>query len=141
MRTGSKQIFLMAGLVALATGCASAERKLGRGLNNLTEPLRLGEFGRAYEQAYLWDGPDASTSVGMIKGINRTIGRTVVGAVEVLTFPIPSKPYIKPEGPVYPDTYKPGILDSSSVRTDTSLGFDSTDVAPMFPGSRFKIFE
>ncbi len=141
MRIGSKQIFLMAGLVALATGCASAERKLGRGLNNLTEPLRLGEFGRAYEQAYLWDGPDASTSVGMIKGINRTIGRTVVGAVEVATFPIPSEPYFKPTHPVYPDVYKPGVLDSGSIQADTAIGFDSGDVAPFLPGSRFKIFE
>lgn len=141
MRLGMKHLSLLVCIAALSAGCASAERKLGRGLTNLSEPLRLGEMNRAYEQAYLWDGPDAAYGTGIIKGFNRTVGRTVVGAVEVLTFPIPSKPYIKPEGPVYPDTYKPGILDSSSVRTDTSLGFDSTDVAPMFPGSRFKIFE
>jgi putative exosortase-associated protein (TIGR04073 family) len=141
MRTGMKHLSLLVVVAALSAGCASAERKLGRGLTNLTEPLRWGEMSRAYEQTYLWDGPDAAYGRGTIKGINRTIGRTVVGAVEVLTFPIPSKPYITPENPVYPDTFKPGILDSSAVRTDVSLGFDSTDVAPMFPGSRFKIFE
>ena len=141
MRIGLKQFSLLVGVVALASGCASAERKLGRGLNNLTEPLRLGEFGRSYEQAYLWDGADASTSVGVIKGINRTIGRTIVGAVEVATFPIPSEPYFKPTHPVYPDVYKPNVLDSSSIQADKAIGFDSGDVAPFLPGSRFSIFE
>jgi putative exosortase-associated protein (TIGR04073 family) len=141
MRIGLKHLSLLVVIAALSAGCASAERKLGRGLTNLAEPLRMGEINRSYEQTYLWDGPDAAYGRGVIRGINRTIGRTVVGAFEVLTFPIPSKPYFTPEDPVYPDSYKPGILDSSSVRTDTSLGFDSTDVAPMFPGSRFKVFE
>jgi len=141
MRIGLKQLTLLVGVAAMAAGCASAERKLGRGINNLTEPIRMGELGRAYEQAYLWDGPDASLGSGIVRGINRTIGRTAVGAFEVLTFPIPSDPYFKPELPVYADSYKPGILDSSTVRTDTALGFDSTDVAPFISGSRFKIFE
>ncbi len=141
MRIGLKQITLLVGVAALAAGCASAERKLGRGMNNLMEPIRMGELSRSYEQAYLWDGPDASLGSGLVRGLNRTIGRTVVGAFEVVTFPIPSEPYIKPEHPVYPDSYKPGILDSTAVRTDTSLGFDSTDVAPFISGSRFKIFE
>lgn len=141
MRIGLKVLSLLVVIAALSAGCASAERKLGRGLTNLTEPLRMGEINRAYEQTYLWDGPEAAYGRGMIHGFNRTVGRTVVGAFEVLTFPIPSKPYFTPENPVYPDSYKPGILDSSAVRTDTSLGFDSTDVAPMFPGSRFKVFE
>lgn len=141
MRIGLKQISFLFGIAAVASGCASAERKLGRGLNNLTEPLRLGEFGRAYEQAYLWDGADGATSVGVFKGLNRTIGRTLVGAVEVATFPIPTDPYFKPTHPVYPDVYKPGVLDSGSIQADTAVGFDSGDVAPFLPGSRFKIFE
>lgn len=141
MRTGFKQVSLVVVVAALATGCASAERKLGRGLNNLSEPIRMGELQRSFEQSYLWDGPDATYAEGLIHGINRTIGRTFVGAVEVLTFPIPSEPYFKPTNPVYPDSYKPGVLDTSAVKTDTALGFDSTDVAPFSPGSRFKIFE
>ena len=141
MRTGLKQISLVVVVAALATGCASAERKLGRGLNNLHEPFRGGEFNRSFEQSYLWDGPDTAYGEGALHGITRTIGRTVVGAFEVLTFPIPSDPIWKPVKPVYPDSFKPGILDTSAVKTDTSLGFDSTEVAPFFPGSRFKIFE
>jgi putative exosortase-associated protein (TIGR04073 family) len=141
MRTGLKQISLVVVVAALGTGCASAEKKLGRGFNNLSEPLRMGELQRSVEQTYLWDGPNLAYGQGVFHGINRTIGRTFVGAVEVLTFPIPSEPYFKPVAPVYPDSYKPGMLDTTSVKTDTALGFDSTDVAPMFPGSRFKIFE
>lgn len=141
MRIGLKHLSLIACIAALSAGCASAERKLGRGLSNLSEPLRMGEIQRSFEQTYLWDGPNAASTRGLVSGVNRTIGRTVVGAFEVLTFPVPSQPYFKPEGPVYPDVYHPGVLDTGAVRTDTSLGFDSTDVAPMFPGSRFKIFE
>ncbi len=141
MRTGFKQVSLVVAVAALATGCASAERKLGRGINNLSEPIRMGEIQRSMEQSYLWDGPDATFAEGLIHGVSRTFARTAVGAFEVLTFPIPSDPYIKPVNPVYPDAYKPGVLDTSAVKTDTSLGFDSTDVMPFSPGSRFKIFE
>jgi putative exosortase-associated protein (TIGR04073 family) len=140
MRSFLKPVSLLVTVAAVLVGCTSAEQKLGRGLNNVSEPFRLGELQRSYEQGALFGGAHGGTA-GLVRGVNRTIGRTVVGAVEVLTFPIPSKPYITPENPVYPDTFKPGILDSSAVRTDVSLGFDSTDVAPMFPGSRFKIFE
>jgi len=141
MRTGFKQVSLVVAVAALATGCASAERKLGRGLNNITEPIRMGELQRSMEQAYLWDGPDATYSTGLIHGIGRTFARAGVGVYEVATFPFPTDPVIKPVNPVYPDSYKPGVLDTSALKTDTSLGFDTTDVVPFSPGSRFKIFE
>jgi putative exosortase-associated protein (TIGR04073 family) len=137
----TKSLFALAGIAVLLSGCASAEKKLGRGLNNLTEPFRMGELQRSYEQSYLTDGADVAGSRGVIHGINRTIGRTAVGAFEVVTFPIPSEPYFTPEHPVYPDSYKPGVLDSSTLHTDTNLGFDGNgDIAPMFPGSRFRVF-
>ena len=135
----TKSLHALAGLAVLLTGCASAEKKLGRGLNNLSEPFRMGELTRSYEQSYLWDGADVAGSRGLIHGINRTIGRTAVGAFEVVTFPIPSDPYFYPEHPVYPDSYKPGALDNPAIQTDTRLGFDGSDIAPMFPGSRFKV--
>lgn len=132
--------FLLA-VVAALVGCTSAEQKLGRGFNNLTEPLRFGELQRGYEQGVLFGGANGAT-VGAIKGFNRTIGRTVVGAVEVLTFPIPSDPYIKPDGKVYPDSYKPGNLGAATIlATDNSLGFESSDVAPVIPGSRFRVID
>ena len=136
----TKSVFALVGTAALLTGCTSAEKKLGRGINNLTEPFRMGELQRSYEQSYLFDGSDVAGTRGVIHGINRTIGRTAVGLVEVVTFPIPSDPYFKPEHPVYPDSYKPGPLSTSTLETDTALGFDGTgDIAPMFPGSRFRV--
>ena len=58
-----------------------ASFELGRGITNLMEPLRMGEFGRSYEQTYLWDGPEAAYSEGIVRGVNRTIGRAVVQAI------------------------------------------------------------
>lgn len=136
----SSAVCSLAGLTLLLTGCASAEKKLGRGITNLTEPLRLGELQYSYEQTYLYDGPQVAATRGFIHGLNRTIARTAVGAFEVVTFPIPSKPYIKPDGAVYPDSFKPGPTDSSTITTDRVLGFDGQDVAPFIPGSRFTIF-
>jgi hypothetical protein len=65
-----------------------------------------------------------------------------VGAVEVLSFPIPSEPYIKSDYKVYPDSFKPGALGKSTVTaTDNSLGFEASDVAPVIPGSRFRVID
>jgi putative exosortase-associated protein (TIGR04073 family) len=129
-------------VTALAlSGCQSAEKKLGRGINNLTEPFRMGEMNRSIEQSSLWDGPGVGGARGAIHGFNRTVGRTVVGAFEVLTFPLPSDPYILPVAPVYPDSYKPGSIDTPTLRTDTNLGIGGGEVAPMFPGSRFRVFD
>lgn len=136
----SKSLFALAGLALVLTGCASAEKKLGRGLTNLTEPLRLGELQYSYEQSYLYDGPGVASTRGVIHGLNRTIARTAVGAFEVVTFPIPTRPYITPNGRVYPDSYKPDATDSSTITTDRTLGFDGQDVMPFVPGSRFTIF-
>jgi hypothetical protein len=44
-------------------------------------------------------------------------------------------------GPVYPDNYKPSVMSDSMFATDTYLGFSGGDVAPLIPGSRFKIFD
>jgi hypothetical protein len=46
-----------------------------------------------------------------------------------------------PVHPVYPDSYKPGLIEDQIFSTDTALGFGGGDVAPMFIGSRFRIFE
>jgi putative exosortase-associated protein (TIGR04073 family) len=128
-------------VAALAlTGCQSAERKLARGITNLTEPIRLGEMNRSVEQSTLFDGPGGGTR-GAIHGFNRTIGRTVVGAFEVLTFPLPSDPYVFPDTKVYPDSYKPAALDNSILRPETSMGMSGGDIAPMIPGSRFRVFD
>src|SRR6266567_794056 len=86
------------------TGCAGPERKFGRGLNNVTEILRMGEIRRSIEQTALWEGPEASYTVGMVRGINRTVTRTAIGAYEMATAPFP--PYralLTSTNRLYPD--------------------------------------
>ena len=127
--------------VVLLSGCTAAEKKLGRGINNLMEPTRMGEIQRSYEQGSLFGGDHGGTT-GFIRGVHRTIGRTVVGAVEVLSFPIPSDPYVFPDSRVHADSYKPNHKSSTVMGTDTRLGFEAgTDPFAWAPGSRFSVFE
>lgn len=142
MRQFLKSVLLVTAAAGFSTGCMDAERKLGRGINNLMEPVRLGEMRRSVEQTTLNEGADVGKTVGVIHGFNRTVGRTVVGAFEVVTFPLPSEPYIKPSNPVYPDSFKPKHTSTSSLETDNYIGFDTSgDIFPLSPGSRFHIFD
>jgi putative exosortase-associated protein (TIGR04073 family) len=134
---------LLTGL--LAGGCAGPEKKLGRGLNNAYELVRAGEMRRSVEQTALFDSPDKAYTTGVVRGFNRTMARAGLGLYEIVTFPIPSYDpvatrYLKPS-PVYPDSYKPRLTASSLFATDTAIGFSGGDVAPWFPGSRFRIFD
>lgn len=143
-----KTIPLLATLVlgaSFLTGCASAERKLGRGMANTFEVVRGGEFRRTVEQTTLWDGPDTGATMGFVRGFNRTMARTGIGIYEVVTAPFPPydpvfTDFLAP-GPVYPDNYTPRALEDSMFATDTNLGFSGGDVAPFIPGSRFRIFD
>lgn len=138
-------------LAAFATGCAGPEKKLGRGINNVTEFVRMGEIRRSQEQTYLWDGAPSSYTTGVIKGFNRSMVRTGVGLYEIVTFPIPSyDPVLRPGGPIlpdatvdpdFPDSYKPNVRNSSAVEPDASMGFAGGDIMPWFPGSRFRIYD
>ncbi len=105
----------------------------------------MGELRRSMEQTALFDGPDAAYTTGFIRGLNRTLARTGLGVYEMVTAPIPPydpllTTYLAP-GTVYPDSYKPSMVEDSSFSTDTNLGFGGGDVAPMVPGSRFRIFD
>ena len=76
-------IVAFAGLTAvLAVGCAGPERKLGRGLHNVTEVARMGEMRRSIEQTALFDNGEVAFSTGFVRGFNRTVVRTVVEAIE-----------------------------------------------------------
>jgi putative exosortase-associated protein (TIGR04073 family) len=128
----------------LSSGCSSAEKKLGRGVSNMTEFARLGEIRRSVEQTALFDQPGGHYTTGFIRGFNKTLARTGVGVYEVVTAPFPPygpvcTSYLSPN-PVYPDNYSPDILDDALFATDTNMGFSGGDVAPYIPGSRFKIF-
>src|SRR5712664_1170605 len=81
------QAITAAALTLTLAGCAGPEQKLGRGINNLTEFARGGEIRRSMEQTALWDGTDAAYTTGFIRGFNRSVVRTAVGFVEVITFP------------------------------------------------------
>ena len=136
----------LAALAAVFTsGCAGPEQKLGRGFSDTIEVTRLGDMRRSVEQAAVFDSPSTGYTSGVIRGFNRTVARTAMGAYEMVTFPIPPyKPiltkYVKP-GPVYPESYKPGLISGSLFDTDTYMGFSGGEVAPFIPGCRFKVFD
>ncbi|MCX6886100.1 MAG: exosortase system-associated protein, TIGR04073 family [Verrucomicrobia bacterium] len=145
MRNKFLLLVLMAASAAFVTGCANTEQKLGRGIGNMFEIVRGGEYRRTMEQTALFDGPDTAYTRGFVSGISRTIARTGVGVYEVVTCPFPSyepvfTDYLSPE-PVYPDNYKPTLMEDSMFATDGNLGFSGGDVAPIVPGSRFRIFD
>ena len=155
----------LAGTVVLMAGCAGPEKKLGRGMLNVTEFARGGEIRRSIEQTALWENTDSAFTTGFIRGVNRSFVRTGIGLYEIITFPFPNydpmltstnRIYPDPnvrnnrypwggmvltEYPIYPDSYRPGLMEDSIFATDTSLGFSGGDVAPMIQGSRFRIFD
>jgi putative exosortase-associated protein (TIGR04073 family) len=142
MRINFTPLALFAGIVLLSVGCAGPERKFGRGFNNATEFARLGEIRRSMEQTALWDNTDAAYTTGFVRGLNRSLIRTGVGLYEIVTFPFPSyDPIFLPEHPVYPDNYRPQRLADPTFGPDAALGFSGGDIAPMVPGSRFRIFD
>jgi putative exosortase-associated protein (TIGR04073 family) len=129
----------------LAAGCANTEQKFGRGMSNMFEIVRTGEMRRTMEQTALFDGPDTGYTMGFVRGLNRSLARTGVGIYEVVTAPLPPyhpvfTDYLAPN-PVYPDNYTPGLVEDSLWATDSNLGFAGGDIAPFFPGSRFRIFD
>jgi len=138
-------LMTLAALGGLAVGCAGPERKLGRGLSNTQEALRWGELRRTVEQTAVLDSPDAAYTTGVVRGFNRSLARIGLGLYEIATFPLPSydpiwTSHLAPQ-PVYPDNYKPNLIHDPLFDTDTALGFSGGDVAPILPGSRFRIFD
>ncbi len=136
----------IAALAAVFTaGCTGPEQKLGRGMSDTLEITRMGDLNRSIEQTTVFDSPSAGYTVGTIHGLDLTVARTVMGAYELVTFPLPPyRPvltgYVKP-GPIYPESYKPGRMSLGLFDTDTYMGFSGGDVAPFLPGSRFKVFD
>jgi len=139
-------ILAVIALAALFTsGCAGPEEKFGRGMRNTYEVVRLGEMRRSIEQTSVFDSPEAGMTTGLVRGLDRSLARTGVGIYEMVTAPLPPygpvfTKYLKPE-PVYPESYKPGLLSDSIFNTDTYTGYSGGDVAPWFPGSRFRVFD
>jgi putative exosortase-associated protein (TIGR04073 family) len=136
----------LAALTALFTaGCAGPEQKLGRGMSNTFEIIRLGEMRRSIEQTALFNSPGQAYTAGVIHGFDRSLQRTGLGLFEIVTAPLP--PYhpiftksFAPE-PVFPSSYKPARYSDALFDTDTRVGFSGGDIAPFIPGSRFSVFD
>ena len=138
-------------VAVLVSGCAGPEQKLGRGLNNIYEPVRLADLRRSVEQTSVYAAPSGgSYTTGVVRGLGKTFARFGVGFYEIVTAPFPNHKdgdygpvatnYLTPK-PGYPVSYKPGLLDDSVFATDTSMGFSGGDIAPYIPGSRFRVFD
>ena len=145
MRKTFSFLALIVAVGALSSGCANVENKFGRGLSNTFEIVRGGEFRRTMEQTALFDSPDEAYTTGFIRGVNRTVARTGIGIYEVVTAPFPpydpvATSYLAPN-PVYPDNYQPDLIEDSMFATDSYIGYSGGDIAPMIPGSRFKVFD
>jgi putative exosortase-associated protein (TIGR04073 family) len=143
MRSSPIILATVAAITLLTAGCTGPEQKLGRGIRNSIEFARMGEIRYSAEQSALFDGRGASYTTGVIRGINRSIARTLAGAFEIATFPIPPYDplYSKAGSLVYPESYKPDTLADPLFSPDANFGFSGGDVAPFMMGSRFGIFD
>jgi putative exosortase-associated protein (TIGR04073 family) len=145
MRNALALLALLAAAATFTSGCAGPEEKMGRGLRNTGEIVRLGDMRSTVEQTSVWYGPDVGVTAGVIRGFDRSLERTGLGLVEVVTAPFPPyhpifTKYI-PAEPGYPDSYVPGLPDDPTFSTDTYLGFSGGDEASFVPGSRFNVFD
>jgi len=148
-----KMIFPLVAVAAalFAAGCTGPEQKLGRGLSNTFEIVRMGELRSSIEQNAILPNP-GDGYYGFIHGVDRSLQRTGIGLIDVVTFPWPFsrengsfygpqfKDSFNPD-PVFPESYKPDRLSDALFDTDTYTGFSGGDVAPWFPGSRFQVFD
>jgi putative exosortase-associated protein (TIGR04073 family) len=142
-----KMIFPLVAVCAalFAAGCAGPEQKLGRGVSNSWDIIRLGEMRRQVEQTSVLSSPDEGYTTGVIRGLDRSVARTGLGIYEIITFPIPPYHPIATKyfstHPAYPESYRPGLISNPLFDTDTYTGFSGGDIAPFVPGSRFKVFD
>jgi putative exosortase-associated protein (TIGR04073 family) len=145
MRNALALLALLTAAATFTSGCAGPEEKMGRGIRNTTEIVRLGDMRSTVEQTSVWYGPLDGSTVGVIRGADRSLERTGLGLVEIITAPFPPyhpifTKYI-PAQPGYPDSYVPDLPDDPTFHTDTYLGFTGGEEADFIPGSRFDVFD
>ena len=144
MRNALTLLALLAAAAIFTSGCAGPEEKIGRGFRNTGEIVRLGDMRATIEQTSVWNGPWDGVTAGVVRGADRSLERTGLGLVEIITAPFPPyhpifTKYIPPE-PGSPDSYVPDLPDDPTFATDTSIGFSGGDEAEIIPGSRFDVF-
>ena len=91
MTRGATVLMAVVLMIGLSSPCAYASdalRKFSRGVTNVVTgwleiPIQISQ---TTEQ----EGSIAGSTVGLVKGIAHGIGRTLVGLVEVVTFPFPN---------------------------------------------------
>lgn len=95
-----KKIFILALIFLLAISfvtpayCGDALKKLTRGTCNIiTCPFEIFERIQRVNNS---DGPMAAVTYGAVKGLGMMVVRAVVGAYEVVTFPIPLPKHYDP---------------------------------------------
>src|SRR6266576_1160670 len=133
MRKPLSLVLTVLPLSFILVGCVAPgpEAKFGRGINNITEFARGGEIQRSMEQMAIYGDHNAGYTTGLMNGFNRSLQRTFVGAYEIVTVPFPPySPIICPADPVYPEAYKPGIIDDVMFSTDVNMGFSGGDIMP-----------
>jgi len=69
--------------------------KLGNGIANAV--TGIAEIPRTVSAANRKEGPAYAATAGLMTGIVHTLGRTMLGALDVATFMIPTKPIVKPD--------------------------------------------
>ena len=137
-------LLALLGIAVALTGCAGSEEKMGRGMRNTFDIVRLADMRSSVEQAYVWNGPMSGATTGVIKGADRSIERTGLGIVEMITAPFPPyhpifTKYI-PAYPDYPDSFKPGLPDDPLFHTDIYTGYTGGGELNIVPGSTFDVF-
>ena len=144
-----KLIFLFAVTAAavVITGCAGPEQKLSRGLSNTFEVVRWGDMRQSVEQNAVFPAPGVGGgyTYGVVHGFDQSMKRIGLGLYEVVTFPIPAyHPIFTNSIPAQPqstDSYKPGLVSSTTFDADTYTGFSGGTILPIIPGNRFTVFE
>ena len=76
MRNAMPFLAVVALAAVFTSGCAGPEQKLGRGMSNLFEVVRMGEMRRSVEQTAIFDSPGAGYTVGVVHGFDRSVART-----------------------------------------------------------------
>ena len=126
------------------SGCAGPEEKLGRGIRNTCEVVRLSGLRTSMEQTAVWDSPADACTTGVVKGVDLSVARTGLGLYEILTFPFPPyhpvcTKYISPQ-PTYPDNYMPNLPAGSIYATDQYIGYSGGVFFGFVPGNQFNVF-
>jgi putative exosortase-associated protein (TIGR04073 family) len=144
MRSVLSLLALSALVATLTSGCAGPEEKLGRGVRNTTEIVRLGELRTSMEQTAVWGSVPEAVTTGVVQGVDKSIARTGVGLYEIVTFPFPPyhpvlTKYLSPN-PAYPSNYRPDMPNDPLYQTDINVGYSGGAWASWIPGSQFEVF-